>query len=51
LPSQIEEALRNQYSIGDTPERRELDQKYHQIKLRTKDDRLMVRSREGYYAQ
>jgi VWFA-related protein len=49
--SQIEEALRNQYSIGYTPERMEADGKYHKIKLSTRDRRLVVHTRDGYYAQ
>src|SRR6202162_3272091 len=49
--SQIEEALRNQYSIGYTPGRSEPDGKYHKIKLTTKDRHLIVNSRAGYYAK
>jgi len=49
--SQIEEALRNQYSIGYTPGRSEPDGKYHKIKLTTKDRRLIVNTRAGYYAK
>jgi hypothetical protein len=33
--AQIEESLRNQYSIGYTPERAAADGKYHIIKLTT----------------
>lgn len=49
--SQIEEALRNQYSIGYTPGREKSDGKYHKIKLMTKDRRLIVTTRAGYYAK
>jgi len=49
--SQIEGVLRNQYSIGYTPERLEADGKYHKIKLTTKDRHLIVRTRDGYYAK
>lgn len=49
--SQIEEALRNQYSIGYTPGRAQSDGKYHRISLRTKDRRLIVNTRAGYYAR
>ena len=49
--SQIEEVLRNQYSIGYTPERLEPDGKYHKIKLTTKDRDLLVTARQGYYAE
>jgi VWFA-related protein len=49
--SQIEEALRNQYSIGYTPARTQSDGKYHKIKLTTKDRHLTVNTRAGYYAK
>jgi VWFA-related protein len=49
--SQIEEALRNQYSIGYTPTRQADDGKYHKIKLTTKDPHFVIASRDGYYAK
>jgi VWFA-related protein len=49
--AQIEEALRNQYNIGYTPGRAQSDGKYHKIKLTTKDRRLIVNARAGYYAR
>lgn len=49
--SQIEETLRNQYSIGYTPTRPAADGKHHKIKLTTKDRHLTVGARTGYYAQ
>jgi VWFA-related protein len=49
--SQIEDALRNQYSIGYTPGRSEADGKYHKIKLTAKDRHLIVNTRDGYYAK
>lgn len=49
--SQIEEALRNQYSIGYTPTRQAEDGKYHKIRLTTKDHHLVVAARDGYYAK
>jgi VWFA-related protein len=54
--TQIEEALRNQYSIGYTPERmmegvRRAESTYHTIKLMTKDRSLTVNARAGYYAR
>jgi VWFA-related protein len=49
--AQIEEALRNQYNIGYTPVRAKPDGKYHKIKLTTKDRRLIVSARAGYYAK
>jgi VWFA-related protein len=49
--SQIEEALRNQYSIGYTPARAQSDGKYHKLKLTTKNRHLTVNTRAGYYAK
>jgi VWFA-related protein len=49
--SQIEEALRNQYSIGYTPARAQSDGKYHKIKLAAKDRHLFMNTRAGYYAK
>jgi VWFA-related protein len=48
--AQIEDALRNQYSIGYTPLRPGGDGKFRKIKLTTKDRLLTVRTRDGYYA-
>jgi VWFA-related protein len=48
--SQIEEELRNQYSLGYTPERGgAAEAGYHKIQLTTKQKDLAVQSREGYY--
>ena len=47
--SQIEEVLRHQYNIGYTPDRPDADGRYHKIKLTTKDPRLVVKTRDGYY--
>ena len=49
--SQIEDALRNQYSIWYTPPRTEVDGKYHKIKLTTRDRHLIVHARDGYYSK
>lgn len=49
--SQIEDELRNQYSIGYTPARSSADGKYHKIELTTKDRHLLVDTRDGYYAK
>lgn len=49
--AQIEEALRNQYNIAYTPGRAQSDGRYHKIKLTTKDRRLIVNARAGYYAR
>lgn len=47
----IEEQLRNQYSIGYTPERKEDGGRYRQVKLTTKLPDLVVQTRAGYYAE
>lgn len=49
--AQIEDALRHQYSIGYTPERKGEGAGYHKVKLNVKQRGLVVRTREGYYAQ
>jgi VWFA-related protein len=46
--AQIEEDLRNQYSIGYTPETTG-DKKFRKITLTTKRQDLVVRTRAGYY--
>jgi VWFA-related protein len=49
--SLIEEELRNQYSLGYTPERGGTPEGgYHKIQLTTKQKGLIVQCREGYYA-
>jgi VWFA-related protein len=48
--SRIEEALRNQYSIGYLPVPAGQPGKYHKIRLSAKNPRLTVRTRDGYYA-
>jgi VWFA-related protein len=45
---EIEEELRNQYSLGYTPDKPAPG--YHTIKLTTNDKSLNVVSREGYYS-
>lgn len=49
--AEIENSLRNQYSIGYTPLRAEADGKYHKIKLTAKDRHLIIDTRDGYYAK
>lgn len=49
--AQIEETLRNQYSIAYTPACGAPDGKYHRIKLAAKDRSLIVETREGYFAK
>ncbi len=49
--SKIEEELRNQYSIGYTPDRKPADAPgYRKIQLTTKQKDLTVQTRQGYYA-
>jgi len=47
--AQIEDELRNQYSIGYTPDRPPTDAAYRKIALSVKPKNLTVRAREGYY--
>jgi VWFA-related protein len=49
--TRIEEALRNQYSIGYVPDPAGQTGKYHKVKLTPKDPHLVVRSRAGYYGK
>jgi VWFA-related protein len=49
--AQIEEALRNQYSIGYTPDPPSEASKYHKILLKPKNKALTVAARDGYYAK
>jgi VWFA-related protein len=49
--SQIEQTLRNQYSIGYTPNRSSPDGKFHKLKLTTRDRHLIVITRDGFYAK
>jgi len=46
----IEEELRNQYSLGYTPNRTNTGTGYHKIHLVTKQKGLIVQTREGYYS-
>jgi len=49
--AQIEEELRNQYSLGYTPDRGgAVAAGYHKIQLVAKGKNLSVQTREGYYA-
>jgi len=45
----IEEDLRNQYSLGYTPDRTDTNTDYRRIHLATKQKSLIVQTREGYY--
>jgi len=47
----IQEELRNQYSLGYTPDRADTGAGYHKIRLMTKKNDLTVQARDGYYAE
>jgi VWFA-related protein len=47
---QLEEELRNQYSIGYTPDRGAAAPSYRKIHLATRRSDLLVEARDGYYA-
>ena len=49
--AQIEEELRNQYSLGYTPDKADAGAGYHKITLTTTNKDLIVQTREGYYAE
>jgi VWFA-related protein len=48
--TQIEEELRNQYSLGYTPNPPNSGEGYHKIHLTTKQKDLIVQARDGYYS-
>ena len=45
----IDEELRNQYSLGYTPEKADAGLGYHKIQLTTKNKDLTVQTRDGFY--
>jgi VWFA-related protein len=47
---QIQGDLRNQYSLGYTPDRKDDTRDYHKISLTTKQKDLVVQARDGYYS-
>jgi VWFA-related protein len=47
--AQIEDELRNQYSIGYTPDRTDADGRYRKIKLTAVQKDMFVRTRDGYF--
>jgi VWFA-related protein len=49
--AQIEDALRNQYSIGYAAQSTGRSGEYHKIKLTAKKPGLLVQTREGYYSK
>jgi VWFA-related protein len=48
--SSIQEELRNLYNLGYTPDKADASAGYHKILLTTKQKDLIVRTRDGYYA-
>jgi VWFA-related protein len=46
----IEEELRNQYSLGYTPDKADAAPGYHKIQLTTTQKDLVVQTRDGYYS-
>jgi VWFA-related protein len=46
--AQIEEELRNQYSLGYTPDKN-TGPGYHKLRVTTKQQELVVQARDGYY--
>jgi VWFA-related protein len=48
--AQIQEELRNQYSLGYTPDRPSDESTYHLIHVSTNQKDLIVHAREGYYS-
>ena len=49
--TQIEQELRNQYSLGYSPDKAVAGSGYHKITLTTTNRDLTVQTREGYYAE
>ena len=49
--TQIEQELRNQYSLGYSPDKAVASPGYHKISLTTTNKDLTVQTRDGYYAQ
>jgi VWFA-related protein len=48
--SQIQDELRNQYSLGYSPDPPDVGAGYHKIHLTTKQKDLIVQARDGYYS-
>ena len=46
----IGEELRNQYSLGFTPEHADAEAGFHRITVTTAQKDMTVQSREGYYS-
>ena len=47
---QIQEELRNQYSLGYTPDPPNNEPGYHKITVTTKKENLVIQARDGYYS-
>jgi VWFA-related protein len=47
---EIQDELRNQYSLGYTPDRAGEGREYHKIHVTTKQKDLVVQARDGYYS-
>jgi VWFA-related protein len=45
----IDQELRNQYSLGYTPDKADASYGYHKLQLTTKNKDLVVQTREGFY--
>ena len=48
--AQIQEEMRNQYSIGYTPTNTEKDGSYRKVQIDVKRQGAKVQARKGYYA-
>jgi len=48
--AEVQEELRNQYTLGYTPDRTNQETGYHRIHLTTKQAHLAVQARDGYYS-
>jgi len=48
--AEVQEELRNQYTLGYTPDRANQETGYHKIHLTTKQTDLTVQARDGYYS-
>ena len=47
----IQDELRNQYSMGYTPDRRDADRGYRRIRLTLRTKSVTVQARDGYYPE
>ena len=48
--AEVQEELRNQYTLGYTPDRTNQEAGYHKIHLTTTQADLTVQARDGYYS-